>query len=1083
MSKNNLEDYVLSDKNIYIAIYSVKSYVFEPGLLSTDDKKLLNMLQDPFDEKIIFQVIKEVKNIIEKIIKDESNLFEVQVYFKPKKYEDGKEIFRPIHTADLKSLIAMAALLNVLIYDTSDDRIKLSNYSRLIPNNFYGNRVSDNPEQLYKKWNIQYKEYTQRANDYLKKYYESGEYKYEIKMDIKNFFPSVNPLLVYAMLLENMPVTLSKNDEKIFKTIIYKLLICKVTNINTKKAKKLYYDTFIDKNSYTRGLPQGLPQSYFFGNVCMTRIAQIVNDNFEGKAVYYVDDSYVYTNYKLEDKIGEINKKIKDIASEYINRISDSDAFVRQANFPNFQNVLDNKETYLIHIYDEGKSTCTEIKHCKEGEIYLRMLSREASQISNDIKSSYSDEEDLTMLNKAETLLNSIECEMGLDNLDSGYKEKLERYYKFFKYRTIRLRLKTERGLSKTLFDVFDNTLKIDSKNNTDDRYRKLSEGDVDIKKFFESYKSDIWAVAIELIITNTISKQELNYVSEYISNVISAIYEKDLMACSYMKKVYESYMNSDEIHSTTDPYSTLNQIINRKMMRFTNLNSEVLSQEFEGIKLKGIKENILSSFDICSEEFIDACYIVNNSTNRLKRMFLNAVYSKVFKVSISDDIVIGSYDKKGITYGALRILVYLRNQLCDIDEFFIWNMELKSRDNLQKVDYALFEVLGAYKKYVINAQYIDNLIMIHKYTCDVWKNGAKHLYFYTLHNQEHAIDLVKNIIKIIKVISYFKISYYDYYILFITCYLHDIAMVRIAADDEFLLDEYKSNEIATEYAHKWKDADDNDIKKLILDIYKELDQFFEDRIRSNHAKNSAAEIRTRHELDFLEPSVRENIAKIAENHIADVKNVYFVKGDAQNSLISYKFDMILLRIADLLDMSERRISKPILNHNIDNMSKESAFHWISHLLTENYTLVSKYENGYAKDTDSYLAPGNMIERVELTIFVDMSQFSKIQTGGCRYCKIDENTISPYGFDIYMLNGESEVCDGKKCNFLCKWFNKKNDYLVQEMQALEQYLGRIPKNNKLYKTEIVIKVRVNNTSCIPKEQFEILREVIEEKKQ
>lgn len=610
MSKNNLEDYVLSDKNIYIAIYSVKSYVFEPGLLNTDDKKLLNMLQDPFDEKIIFQVIKEVKNIIEKIIKDESNLFEVQVYFKPKKYEDGKEIFRPIHTADLKSLIAMAALLNVLIYDTSDDRIKLSNYSRLIPNNFYGNRVSDNPEQLYKKWNIQYKEYTQRANDYLKKYYESGEYKYEIKMDIKNFFPSVNPLLVYAMLLENMPVTLSKNDEKIFKTIIYKLLICKVTNINTKKAKKLYYDTFIDKNSYTRGLPQGLPQSYFFGNVCMTRIAQIVNDNFEGKAVYYVDDSYVYTNYKLEDKIGEINKKIKDIASEYINRISDSDAFVRQANFPNFQNFLDNKETYLIHIYDEGKSTCTEIKHCKEGEIYLRMLSREASQISNDIKSSYSDEEDLTMLNKAETLLNSIECEMGLDNLDSGYKEKLERYYKFFKYRTIRLRLKTERGLSKTLFDVFDNTLKIDSKNNTDDRYRKLSEGDVDIKKFFESYKSDIWAVAIELIITNTISKQELNYVSKYISNVISAIYEKDLMDCSYMKKVYESYMNSDEIHSTTDPYSTLNQIINRKMMRFTNLNSEVLSQEFEGIKLKGIKENILSSFDICSEEFIDACYM-----------------------------------------------------------------------------------------------------------------------------------------------------------------------------------------------------------------------------------------------------------------------------------------------------------------------------------------------------------------------------------------------------------------------------------------------------------------------------------------
>ena len=35
-----------------------------------------------------------IKNIIEKIIKDESNLFEVQVYFKPKKYESNSENFR-----------------------------------------------------------------------------------------------------------------------------------------------------------------------------------------------------------------------------------------------------------------------------------------------------------------------------------------------------------------------------------------------------------------------------------------------------------------------------------------------------------------------------------------------------------------------------------------------------------------------------------------------------------------------------------------------------------------------------------------------------------------------------------------------------------------------------------------------------------------------------------------------------------------------------------------------------------------------------------------------------------------------------
>ena len=53
----------------------------------------------------------------------------------------------------------------------------------------------------------------------------------------------------------------------------------------------------------------------------------------------------------------------------------------------------------------------------------------------------------------------------------------------------------------------------------------------------------------------------------------------------------------------------------------------------------------------------------------------------------------------------------------------------------ISKIDYTIFEVLEIYKRYVVEPKYIDNLILVHKYTCDVWKNGAKHLYFYTLHN------------------------------------------------------------------------------------------------------------------------------------------------------------------------------------------------------------------------------------------------------------------------------------------------------------------------------------------------------------
>lgn len=41
----------------------------------------------------------------------------------------------------------------------------LSNLSRLIPSDFYGNRVSTKPECLFKSWKKQYQKYNQNSND------------------------------------------------------------------------------------------------------------------------------------------------------------------------------------------------------------------------------------------------------------------------------------------------------------------------------------------------------------------------------------------------------------------------------------------------------------------------------------------------------------------------------------------------------------------------------------------------------------------------------------------------------------------------------------------------------------------------------------------------------------------------------------------------------------------------------------------------------------------------------------------------------------------------------------------------------
>jgi len=99
---------------------------------------------------------------------------------------------------------------------------------------------------------------------------------------------------------------------------------------------------------------------------------------------------------------------------------------------------------------------------------------------------------------------------------------------------------------------------------------------------------------------------------------------------------------------------------------------------------------------------------------------------------------------------------------------------------------------------------------LVHKYTCDIWKNGSKHLYFYTLHNQEHAVDLIQNSIKIVKAIDYIDISSNDYYILFIACYLHDISMVTFPNLDSIQLDNYNTNKIYSDFVAQVREEEKN---------------------------------------------------------------------------------------------------------------------------------------------------------------------------------------------------------------------------------------------------------------------------------
>lgn len=1082
-----LKEYIYSDQNIYLAIYAVHSYVFDYNLLSREDKELLQQLSDPFDKDFIMDTIDKVKNVLLSILETDE-LFPVEVYFKPKNFQNGKTEFRPIHTSSLIYLIAMVSMLHVLIYEIPDEeknwQLNLSNFSRMIPNNFYGNRVSKQPEELFKKWSQGYKEYTKKSGEYFWTFNNTGEYRYELKLDLKQFFPSVNPIFLYNKLKEKIPVSLNKDDRKTLGQIILKLLVCKVDNICSQEEYESYYGiSDYSGITYTKGIAQGLPQSYFFGNICMIDIASIFNEEFKGKSVYYVDDSYIYTNEVTQESFAEklemLNDRIKKHIKKFIKNGANN-SFFRTAEYLAFSNAVSNKEQ--IEVHTGNKSSIFDLNHAKDGEKFLRNLSREASTMGFEINNVFSDEEDVTLLSKAKALVEAIEKELIKEENEpnASYAEKLKRYCKFFKYRLIRLKLKDNPSTPDLILSVlFDNDT-VKEEPEKEDYYKLLSA--LSTERIVKLYKESILQVAIDLSITNNLLSNK--QIKDYICYINKLIYHGEMINSSFIKRYYADFIDSDQpcVSYKTNKYKSLKTKLTPVLSRYTILSENAQMSLFTGTRFNHLNESILDSFNALPKDFQKTIIIVDSNSEQMKRMFLNSVYSILFNVTLTDDSLICCFDNSGLTYGVLRMLEKLRNKAFVNTKFFSWNLDLRSFDNRQKIDYNLLEVLEIYRKYIQDPERIDQLICVHKYTSDIWKNGSKHLYFYTLHNQEHAICLIKSIIKLVKVFSYLKISAYDYFLLFVACYLHDISMVKTASKNDFLLDP-QSDEITYDITRQWGDGKEFDNnKKCIINSYHKVDAFFENKIRSRHGQDSAEEIRIRKDLNFLSDSDKEFVAEISEGHVQDVKEIYYSKGDAKKKLVSLKFDKILLRLADLLDMSEYRVSKPILNHNLDNISSASAFHWISHLLTSGYSLQSSYSLVDIKDSEQkdFLSPGSIDENIELSVYVKLSQLSSEKCLGCRHMHLVDSKLNSKGFVLQVMDTPKK-CNSRNCNFLCKWFNKKNAYMVEEVNAMSQYLNRIPVEERFYNTSIRISVIIQDATKIPDDQFEILKaEVVKE---
>jgi len=98
--------------------------------------------------------------------------------------------------------------------------------------------------------------------------------------------------------------------------------------------------------------------------------------------------------------------------------------------------------------------------------------------------------------------------------------------------------------------------------------------------------------------------------------------------------------------------------------------------------------------------------------------------------------------------------------------------------------------------------------------------------------------------------------------------------------------------------------SSDSEGKYQLHKTFREMEAFFEKRIRNAHAENSARDIRYYNELSFLDSATREVMALVSEAHCATSSEVYEEAIPPHGRLIHKKQISILLRLSDLLDMN-----------------------------------------------------------------------------------------------------------------------------------------------------------------------------------
>lgn len=662
--------------------------------------------------------------------------------------------------------------------------------------------------------------------------------------------------------------------------------------------------------------------------------------------------------------------------------------------------------------------------------------------------------------------------------------KQLKRFKKFFLYRNRLLKIREDGGPNEEKESFIG---------------RFLSNND-NAEEFFELFDEDIFQSEYRLLIQK-LSKKE----AEEFQSQIRDFEKRLIKGCNVETDGKTDWLFYAKDVKASFQIKTLAQDIYASLIRwskenFSGLRSVNMEKEMETFRAflgqcVGGKE-FPTIYDMQETGFEGRKFtkFVMKASAEYQRRILNVFFSEIMNVVPSDALAFTKMNARRFRYTELRIMAYLRNRNFTLEDFeeFIEHIDEKDISNQMGIDMGVLEVLNIFIRNVRKPKWVDDLILTHRLSKGLWYNGSKFLNSYTLHNEEHAVTLITKSHELTNRIDYFVLKDVDYYILFLACYLHDISMVihpelgRLSSENgrnltlisELMMQMLEETKRFWTYDKKEKkDSRYKDAGKFLVTVFNKVYTYFETLVRDNHAKDSAKFISDHSNslLGYLEPTLLSFVATVSESHGYDVLEVYGLKSKAKDDTISLKYLMILIRLADLLDVANDRVNYYLLRQNLKNLLPASKFHWISHLVTDKIEL----NTDYITDENAKIGEKPITEIINLELFLNVKQLTVTKLHRkCQRCQLERGLGGEDCLGIRIAGGAdpSITCTESDCTVLCYWMMQKHDWLIKELTALNDYLYSV--NNSLFKTKINFLIHYRDEMRLDADMFDSVQEYL-----